>query len=131
MQITITPGSTLSIYQQIAAQVRQGIASEQIAVGDPMPSVRQLAKDLVINPNTVAKAYNELVRDGVLESQQGRGFFVSRRKNVFTKTERLRRLDIALDTAIGEAVTLDFTPDELIERLHHRIDQLLPKQNSS
>ncbi len=130
MQITITPGSPLSIYQQIAAQIRQAVVSKEISLGDPVPSVRQLAKDLVINPNTVAKAYSELVRDGVLESRQGKGYFVSQRKNVFTKTERLRRLDIALDTAIGQAVTLDFTPEELAQRLQHRLDQLLPKQNT-
>lgn len=128
MQIKITPGSTLAIYQQIAAQIRQAVAAEQIEVGEAMPSVRQLAKDLVINPNTVAKAYSELVRDGVLESQQGRGYFVARRKNIFTRRERLRRLDAALDTAIGEAVTLDFSTEELSERLQYRLEQLLPKE---
>ncbi|HBE69496.1 MAG TPA: GntR family transcriptional regulator [Planctomycetaceae bacterium] len=128
MQIKITPGSTLSIYQQIAAQIRQAVAAEQIELGAAMPSVRQLAKDLVVNPNTVAKAYGELVRDGVLQSQQGRGYFVARRKSIFTRRERLRRLDAALDTAIGEAVTLDFSADELSERLQYRLGQLLPKQ---
>ncbi len=80
MQINITPGNALSIYRQITDQIKRAIATEKIAVGDPLPSVRQLAKDLVINPNTVAKAYAELVRDGVLESQQGRGYFVAKKK---------------------------------------------------
>ncbi len=85
MQIHIVPGGSQSIYRQITDQIRRLVATEKIAVGEAIPSVRQLAKDLVINPNTVAKAYAELVRDGVLESYQGRGFFVARRTNIFSK----------------------------------------------
>jgi len=129
MQIQITPGSTQSIYRQITDQLRRMIALEKLAVGDAVPSVRQLAKDLVVNPNTVAKAYAELVRDGVLESHQGRGYFVAKRKNIFSKTERLRRLDEALDQAISEGVTLDFSTDEIVERLQTRISKLLPQEN--
>ncbi len=126
MQIHISAGSPQSIYRQISDQIRRLVASNKLAVGDAVPSVRQLAKDLVINPNTVAKAYAELVRDGVLESQQGRGYFVARRKSIFTKAERLRRLDEALDLAVSQAITLDFTPDEISERLQLRLEKLLP-----
>jgi GntR family transcriptional regulator len=90
--------------------------------------VRQLAKDLVINPNTVAKAYAELVHDGVLESQQGRGYFVSSRKQIFTKAERLRRLDEALNAMVSEAITLGFHSDEIVERLQKRLESLLPQE---
>ena len=126
MQIHIAAGSPQSIYRQISDQIRRLVATNKLAVGDAVPSVRQLAKDLVINPNTVAKAYAELVRDGVLESQQGRGYFVARRKSIFTKAERLRRLDEALDLAVSQAITLDFTPDEISERLQIRLEKLLP-----
>lgn len=126
MQIHIAAGSPQSIYRQISDQIRRLVATNKLAVGDAVPSVRQLAKDLVINPNTVAKAYAELVRDGVLESQQGRGYFVARRKSIFTKSERLRRLDEALDLAVSQAITLDFTPDEISERLQLRLEKLLP-----
>jgi GntR family transcriptional regulator len=126
MQIHIAAGSPQSIYRQISDQIRRLVASNKLAVGDAVPSVRQLAKDLVVNPNTVAKAYAELVRDGVLESQQGRGYFVARRKSIFTKAERLRRLDEALDQVVSQAITLDFTPDELSERLQMRLEKLLP-----
>lgn len=129
MQINIVAGSPQSIYRQITDQIRRLVATEKIAVGDAVPSVRQLAKDLVINPNTVAKAYAELVRDGVLESQQGRGFFVARRKNIFSKTERLRRLDETLDVAISEGITLDFSAEEIIERMQVRIHKLLPQES--
>lgn len=126
MQIHIAAGNAQSIYRQISDQIRRLVATNKLAVGHAVPSVRQLAKDLVINPNTVAKAYAELVRDGVLESQQGRGYFVARRKSIFTKAERLRRLDEALDLAVSQAITLDFTPEEISERLQMRLEKLLP-----
>ena len=131
MQIHITAGSPQSIYRQISDQMRRLVASDKLSVGDAVPSVRQLAKDLVINPNTVAKAYAELVRDGVLESQQGRGYFVARRKNIYTKVERLRRLDEALDVALSQAVTLDFTPEEISERLQLRMEKLSPRSHET
>ena len=130
MQIQITAGSSQSLYRQIVDQIRRLVASEKLALGELLPSVRQLAKELMINPNTVAKAYAELVRDGVLESQAGRGYFVARRKNIYSKAERLRRLDEALDLLISEAVTLDFSSDEVVDRLHARLQKLLPKQRA-
>ncbi len=106
------------------------MATDKLNVGDALPTgVRQLAKDLVVNPNTVAKAYAELVRDGVLSAQQGRGYFVAKRKNIFSKTERLRRLDETLDVAISEGITLDFSAEEIVERLQQRMAKLLPQEN--
>ena len=128
MQITITPGSPHSIYRQITDQLRMLVATGKVQLGDAVPSVRQLAKDLVVNPNTVAKAYAELVRDGVLESQQGRGYYVTKRKNIFSKAERIRRLDEALDGAISEGVTLDFSAAEIVERLQLRRARLLTQE---
>ena len=124
MQIRVIPGSNAAIYRQIADQIRRAVVSGQLSVGDPLPSVRQLAKELVVNPNTVAKAYAELVRDGVLETQAGRGAYVAKRREVFTKTERLRRLDEAIDTVISEALTLGFDRQETLERLRLKLDQL-------
>ncbi len=127
MNVEISPGSSQSIYRQIIDQIRRAVATEKIAIGDALPSVRQLAKDLVVNPNTVAKAYAELVRDGVLDSQPGRGYVVARRKNVYSRSERLRRLDESLDIVISQAVALDFSPDEVIQRLTARLKELLPQ----
>lgn len=127
MQIQVTPGSPQSIHRQIMDQVRRQVTTGKAPVGAAMPSVRQLAKELVINPNTVAKAYAELVRDGVLESLAGKGFFVARRKNIYSRAERLRRLDVALDSLISEALTLDFGSEELIERLQKRLSRLVPE----
>ncbi|MDZ4852794.1 MAG: GntR family transcriptional regulator [Pirellulaceae bacterium] len=129
MQIRISVGNPQSIYRQIADQIRRAVVTGELSVGEAIPSVRQLAKELVINPNTVAKAYGELTRDGVLEGQPGRGYIVANRKNIYTKTERLRRLDQVLDSLVSEAITLGFSGDELLERLSKRLEKLLPDQS--
>lgn len=123
MQIRVIPGSGAAIYRQIADQVRRAVASGELTVGDPLPSVRALAKELVVNPNTVAKAYAELNADGVLETQPGRGVFVAARRTVFSEPERLRRLDEALETAINESIRLDFSSDEILDRMRAKLDQ--------
>jgi len=130
MQIHISAGSPQSIYRQIADQIRQAIVSGKLNVGDAVPSVRQLAKELAINPNTVAKAYSELTRDGVIEGQSGRGCVVASRKNVYTKAERLRRLDLVLDSLVSEAITLGFSCEEITERLAKRLEKMIPEKKT-
>lgn len=113
LPISITTGSGTPIYRQIVDQVRIAVATGTLSPGDELPSVRALGERLAINPNTVAKAYGELVRDGVLGSQQGRGFFVAEKRQVYSRAERLRRLRQAVETFIQEAVFLDFAADEI------------------
>src|SRR5262249_35926895 len=87
-QVNITTGSVTPIYRQIVDQVRLAAATGDLAAGDTMPSVRSLADRLGVNANTVVKAYAELVRDGVLDSRQGLGFFVAEKRQIFSKAER-------------------------------------------
>src|SRR4051794_11559002 len=95
LSLRITPNSPTPIYQQITTQLRHAITSHTLRPGDLLPSVRSLAEQLLINPNTVAKAYADLSKDGLLDSLPGKGLAVgSRRPGVgLTKAERLRRLD--------------------------------------
>jgi GntR family transcriptional regulator len=123
-RITITTGSGTPIYRQIVDQVRLGVATGALAPGDPLPSVRGLAEELRINFNTVAKAYGELVRDGVLESQQGLGYFVAQKRQIYSKAERLRRLRHAAEAFIHEAVFLDFTADEILKAVAEKLAEL-------
>jgi GntR family transcriptional regulator len=122
--IRITTGSGTPIYRQIIEQVRLGIATGAAAPGDSMPSVRSLAEQNVVNPNTVAKAYAELVRDGVLESHHGKGFFVATKRQVYSRAERLRRLQQALESFVHEAVFLDFTAAEIRKAVDGKLDDL-------
>src|ERR1700752_3230646 len=73
--------SGVPVYRQIMDQVRTGMASGSLVAGDQLPTVRQLAVDLAINPNTVARAYRELELGGLLETHQGTGSFISAQKN--------------------------------------------------
>jgi GntR family transcriptional regulator len=122
--INITTGAGTPIYRQIVDQVRLAVATGILPAGHAMPSVRSLAERLLLNANTVAKAYGELVRDGVLESQQSLGFFVAEKRQIYSKAERLRRLRQAVDTFIHEAVFLDFSADEIRNAVDEKLAEL-------
>jgi GntR family transcriptional regulator len=130
-QIDIATGSVVPIYRQIVDQVRLATATGVLAAGQAMPSVRSLAERLGINPNTVARAYADLVRDGVLESHQGRGVFVANKKRqVYSRAERLRRMQQALDAFVHEAVFLDFTADEIRNAVDEKLADLAGQPKS-
>jgi GntR family transcriptional regulator len=119
--IHLTTGSGTPIYRQIVEQVRLGVATGALVPGDAMPSVRALAEQNLVNPNTVVKAYSELVRDGVLESHHGKGFFVARKRQLYSRGERLRRLRQAVDAFVHETVFLDFTADEIRQAVNEKL----------
>ena len=123
-QLNITTGAGTPIYRQIVDQVRLAVATGDLAAGQAMPSVRSVAERLVVNVNTVVKAYGELVRDGVLESHHGKGFFVAQKRQVYSKAERVRRLRLALDAFVREAVFLDFTDDEIRRAVDDKLAEL-------
>ena len=122
--INLITGSGTPIYRQIIEQVRLGVATGALVAGDAMPSVRTLAEQNVVNPNTVVKAYAELVREGVLESHHGKGFFVAEKRQVYSRAERLRRLRQAVEGFVHEAVFLDFTADEIRQIVNEKLDDL-------
>ena len=122
----ITTGSATPIYRQIADQVRLAVARAKLDVDDQLPSVRALAEELVINPNTVARAYAELAREGVIESRAGRGVFVIRKRKVFTREEGWRRLEPLIDGLIGEAMAMDFTAEEVEQAVKKKLLQWKP-----
>ena len=123
MNFAISTGSKIPIYKQIADQVRLAVVTAKLAVGDQLPSVRALAEELVVNPNTVAHAYADLTRDGMIESRAGRGVFIARKRKVFTSEESWRRLEPLIDAAIGEALALDFTHEELQAAFEKKLRQ--------
>src|SRR5947209_18953054 len=116
-QFAIDLHSGVPVYRQLIDQVRGGIASGSLAAGDQLPTVRQLAVDLEINPNTVMRAYRELELGGLLETHQGTGTFISSKKVERKTAERERQLvQLAADFA-ARAGAAGFTVEELIERL--------------
>lgn len=113
--------SGVPAYRQIIDQVRVGIASGSLTVGDQLPTVRQLAVDLSINPNTVVRAYRELELSGVLETHQGTGTFISAQKVRGGDAERSRQLAQIIADAVARAGAIGFTVEDLIEQLRELV----------
>lgn len=124
--IVISTGSNTPIYKQIADQIRLAVVTGKLRIGDQLASVRALAEELVVNPNTVARAYGGLARDGIIEARPGRGVFIIRKRKVFSREEGRRRLAPLLDALIAEAVAMDFTHEELGELFDRKLRQWKP-----
>lgn len=109
--------SGVPVYRQIIDQVIGGIAAGAVTAGDQLPTVRQLAVDLSINPNTVIRAYRELEIRGVLETQQGTGTFISQQKPQRDDADRQRRLNQLIGEFVARAGSAGFTVEDLLEQL--------------
>ena len=109
------------VYRQLIDQVRAGIASGTLSAGDQLPTVRQLAVDLQINPNTVMRAYRELELGGLLETHQGTGTFISDRKPENKPAERERLLVQMAAEFAARAGAAGFTLEELMDRLREML----------
>jgi GntR family transcriptional regulator len=109
--------SGVPVYRQLIDQVRAGMASGRLGAGDQLPTVRQLAVDLAINPNTVLRAYRELELGGLLETHQGTGTFISDKKLEKKTAERERQLTQMAGEFAARAGASGFTLEELIGRL--------------
>jgi GntR family transcriptional regulator len=121
MEFRIDPASRLPIYGQIVQQVREGMARGRLRPDEQLPSVRELSRTLVINPNTVARAYSELEREGILNTRQGLGVFVAAPKIELTRKARKERLGDLLDRFLTDAVCLGFTADEVLDAVAERV----------
>jgi GntR family transcriptional regulator len=109
--------SGVPVYRQIVDQVRGAIAAGSLGDGDQLPTVRQLAVDLAINPNTVVRAYRELEYGGLLETHQGTGTFISDQKIPRAGDERQRQLGQIVSDAIARAGAAGFTVQDLLEQM--------------
>jgi GntR family transcriptional regulator len=109
--------SGVPVYRQLVDQVLVGMASNALTAGDQLPTVRQLAVDLSINPNTVVRAYKELEIRGMLATQQGTGTFITTKKVKQDEAQRQRRLSQMVGEFVARAGADGFTVDEIVERL--------------
>jgi len=113
-------GSGVPVYRQLIDQVLGAMAAGALAPGDQIPTVRQVAVDLSINPNTVVRAYRELEIRGTLETQQGTGTFVSQQKVKRDDVERRRQLAQLVSDFVARAGAAGFTIDDLLEQIEDR-----------
>ena len=115
-QTDLTSG--VPVYRQLIDQVLVGIATGMLSPGDQLPTVRQLAVDLSVNPNTVVRAYKELEIRGILSTQQGTGTFVTRQEVRVDEAQRQKRLSQMVGDLVARAGAEGFRIEEVITRLH-------------
>ncbi len=123
MDFRIDTKSGVPYYRQIIEQVKFAIAGGNLSPGDRLPTVRQLAVDLSINPNTVIRAYRELEIEGVLDTQQGSGTFVGDRRPEVDPLERQRMLDQILTDLLARASAYGFSLDDVLQGLRQRKEE--------
>ncbi len=110
----VRPDAGEPIYAQLTRQIRHAVATGVLGRGEQLPSVRQLAADLVINPNTVVRAYRDLEADGVLEGVPGRGWFVTNNRSPrLREAERKRRINELIEQLWAEAISLGYESDQI------------------
>lgn len=123
MEFEVNTTGREPIYRQLAEQVREAVARGRLTPGTRLPSVRELSKTLVVNPNTIARAYTDLEREGVLNTRPGLGVFVAVPGSELTKPVRKKRLTDRIDGLLTEAVHLDFTQQETRGLIEDRMAQ--------
>ena len=123
MRFHIDSKSGVPFYRQIIEQVKYAIARGHLDPGDQLPTVRRLAVDLSVNPNTVVRAYRELEIEGVLDTQQGAGIFVSNSRPEIGQLERQRMLDQILTDLLARASSYGLTLDEVLAGMHQRKEE--------
>ena len=124
MFFSIDPNGEVPIYQQIVRQTKLAVADGVLVGGQMVPSVRQLSKDLAINPNTIARAYQELQADRVLEPLRGRGMVV--RRDAIKRCTKARNTLVvdAVRQALSDAISGGMTPDDLRSLFETELSEL-------
>lgn len=117
MNIIISNASDKPIYEQIAMQIKNAIISEELAAGEPLPSLRFLAKELRVSIISTKRAYEELEREGYIESVQGKGSFVTEKNRELMREEQFKRVEEYLQNAVETARLSRISFDEMVDVL--------------
>jgi GntR family transcriptional regulator len=124
LQIHISPNDGVPIYLQIVNQLKYQVASGRLAPGVELPPIRVLAEKLLVNPNTVARAYRELELAGVVTKRRTAGTYVSDAGSPLARRERLRILTERIDALLAEARQMNISTEEIMELLQQRDDAM-------
>jgi GntR family transcriptional regulator len=128
MQIHISASDGVPIYLQIVNQVKYLVASGRLAAGEELPPMRVLAERLVINPNTVARAYRELEAAGMVEKRRTAGTYVTDQGSPLARRERLKILTERVDALLAEAQQMDISLEEVVKLAERRHATMQSKQ---
>ena len=129
MQIHISTSDGVPIYVQIVNQVKYLVASGRLKAGDELSPIRVLAEQLIINPNTVARAYRELEAAGLVEKRRTAGTYVSDQGSPLARRERVRILSQRIDALLAEARQLDIPQADLLKLIEQRHTAIEPSGN--
>ncbi len=129
MKIDATDG--VPLYLQIAKEIKHSIAVGSLRPGEQIPSVREIALQITVNPNTVAKAYRELETQGIVETRRGTGTFVSNEVFAISEEERSRIVSNLIDRVVDEANHLQMDEDELMRLFIERISAFREERQES
>ena len=129
MELHISTSDGVTIYLQIANQVKYLVASGRLEAGNEIPPIRVLARQLLVNPNTVARAYLELEREGVVQKRHGSGTYISETGSRLARKERLKILAERVDALLAEARHLEVEPPELLQLIKDRSQAMQPKES--
>lgn len=131
MFIALHPSSGVPLYLQLLNQLKERIASGQVKSGEQLPSVRELSADLKINPLTVAKVYQILEREGLVETRRGMGTFVAQKVDTLPVAARRQALDPAVRQLVAEAIHLRLSEAEVVELIARHFQQIQPRNSSN
>ena len=115
MQIHIQAQGGVPIYLQVMQQIKYLVASGRLQPGDELPSIRTLAEQLIVNPNTIARAYRELESSGVVDKRRTAGTFIAETGSPLARKERLKLLKERIDQLLVEAFQMGFELDEVLK----------------
>ena len=113
MIVRVDPSNPAPLFKQVVGSVKEAVATALLVPGDKLPSVRELARELLINPNTISRAYQVLESEGVTVSRRGSGTFIADRKLLVSAEERGRRYRAAVDKLLSDAVHLGLSEAEV------------------
>jgi GntR family transcriptional regulator len=131
MFVRVNLESPEPLFEQIAFAVKEQVARGELAPGDKLPSVRELAQELSINPNTVVRAYEALERDGVLTRRQGAGCFITGRASSLNGRERRKQLGDLVQRTVTQGYHLGFSADEIREAVEESLARLRSARKES
>jgi GntR family transcriptional regulator len=124
VRLHISPADGVPIYLQIVNQIKYLASAGRLTAGDELPAIRTLAEELLVNPNTVARAYRELEIAGIVEKRRTAGTYVSDAGPRLARKDRLKIITDRVDALVAEARQMDVALDELIELIRER-DELM------
>jgi GntR family transcriptional regulator len=131
MQIRISTADGVPIYQQIVNQIKYLVSSGRLTAGAELPPIRTLAEKLVVNPNTVARAYRELEGAGIVEKRRTAGTYITDQGSPLARRERLKILTERIDALLAEARQMDIDFEEVVKMAERRHANMLSTNTES